>query len=78
MNDYFYLKAGLFSNDRNSIKKSFVFNARTPFFYRYDALTGIYFPHGFSSSFTLKSSSSLAIRARAFSPYHYLVNPPFW
>lgn len=78
MNDYFYLKAGLFSNDRNSVKKSFVFNARTPFFYRYDVLIGTYFSHGFLSSLTLKSLSSLAIRARAFCPYHYLVNPPFW
>ena len=78
MNDYFYLKAGLFSNDRNSVKKSFVFNARTPFFYRYDVPTDTYFPYGFLSSFTLKSSSGFAMRARAFFPYHYLVNPPFW
>ncbi len=78
MNDNFYLKTGLFSNYRNSVKKSFIFNARTPFFYPYDIAKGICFSYGFLSSFTLKSSSSLAMRARAFSPHHYLVNPPFW
>ncbi len=78
MNDYFYLKAGLFSNYRNSVKKSLILNARTPFFYQYDVVKGICFSHGFLSSFTLKSSSSFAMRARAFSPHHYQVNPPFW
>ncbi|MEO7344467.1 MAG: hypothetical protein ABIU85_06480, partial [Methylotenera sp.] len=82
MNDSFYFKTGLFSNYRNSVKKSFIPNARTPFFYQYDVVKGICFSHGFSPAFSFrsspKSSSSLAVRARAFSPYHYLVNPPFW
>ena len=74
MYDVFYLKADLFSNDRNSVKKSLLVNARILFFYWHHPFSCISALLGLIS----RHSIYLSIPTRVVSPEHYLLKSPFW